>query len=176
MSNSFAGVYSVECVGADGALKWSEECDNAVFDEGEQLILDLALRGASLGSWYMGLLKTSLTPTPAETSTLATLPVSTHEPINATEPGYTRGAIARDSTASGWPTLALSSGDFEATTKVVSFTASGNWTGSIRWLFLTTDSTVQGTTGKLVSLAQLSADRTLLSGDTLNVTYKLKLS
>lgn len=172
------GVYHVECYGSDGNMKWTEDAPNALYDEGEFMILDVALRGGTApANFFIGLLKNSLATAPVETSTLASLPVSTHEPTNATEPGYAaRQQVNRDATASGWPTLVLNSGDHQATSKTVSWTASANWTGTLRWIFLTSITTVADTTGKLFSLAQLSADRTLLSGDTLQVTYSLKLT
>lgn len=178
MKKGLCGYYDIECIGADGQVRWSEKnVENAVYDEGEQLILDLALRAATTVTWYIGLLRDSLAAAPAETVTLTTLPVSPNEPVNATSPGYSaRGTVLRDGTASGWPTLALDSGDYMATSKTVSWTASGDWLSPIKWMFLTTASaTPQDTTGKVVSIAQLSANRTVLNGDTLNVTYKLKL-
>lgn len=172
------GSYEVKCFDKDGNLKWEEIAPNALFDEGEQSILDVYLRGATAPTaFYIGLLKTSVVTIPAETTTMTTLTVATHEPTNGNEPGYSaRQTVNRDGTASGWPTLALDSGDFMATSKVVSWTASGNWAGTIRWLFMTTGSaTVGNTTGLLLSVAQLSADRLLLSGDQLQITYRLKL-
>ncbi len=172
------GVYRVECCDAEGNLKWVEDAPNALYDEGEFAILDIALRGGTApSSWYIGLMSDDLTVAPAETSTLSSLDgAGPYEPTNGQNPGYSaRQAVARDATASGWPTLALDSGDFKATAKTVTWTASGNWTKVIRWIFLTTIGTVGETTGKLISLAQLSADRTLLNGDSLSVTYSLKL-
>ena len=74
----------------------------------------------------------------------------------------------------GWPTLTLNSGDFQATTTQESWTASGNWGDTVRWIVITTVASVTDTTGKLYVVAQLSADRTLANGDTLNITYNLK--
>lgn len=170
------GVYDVKCFDKDGNLKWEESCDNAVYDGGEQLILDIALRGAAApASWYIGLLKNSLTALPAETTTMTGLTLATNEPASGTEPGYARQAVNRDATAGGWPTLALDAGDYMATSRTVTFTASGAWTGTIRHMFLTTTSPTADATGVLVSAAQLSQDRLLANGDSLNVTYRLKL-
>ena len=172
------GFYHVRCYDKDGNLKWEENAENAVFDEGEQSILDVYFRGATAPtSFFIGLLKNSLATIPVETTTMGTLTVATHEPTNATEPGYSaRQTVNRDGTAAGWPTLALNSGDYQVTSKVVSWTASANWTGTIRWLFMTTGSaTVGNTTGLLLSVSQLSADRLLLSGDQLQITYNIKL-
>lgn len=172
------GLYRVECRDSAGNLKWAEECQNALYDEGEFAILDIALRaGTAPASWYLGLMKNSLNLAPAETSTLASLNTAgPYELTNGSDPGYAaRLAVARDATASGWPTLVLASGDYQATSKTVTWTATGNWSDTVRWVFMTTVGTAGETTGKLISLAQFAADRTLLNGDSLNVTYSLKL-
>lgn len=172
------GYYHIEHRNAAGELLHEEDAPNALMDEGEFAILDIALRaGTAPANWFIGLMKNTLTVLPAETSTLATLnSAGPYELTNGSDPGYSaRAQVNRDATANGWPTLALNSGDYQATSKSVVFTASSNWTDTVRWMFLTTVSTVGDTTGKLISLAQLSADRTLLSGDTLTITYNLKL-
>lgn len=172
------GTWDVQCHDKDGNLLWTDKVENAVYDEGEFAILDIAFRaGTAPANWYFGLLRNSLAAAPAETATLAAgagnIAVPTNEAINATEAGYARILVERSNT--GWPTLALSGGDYQLTSKSVVWTASGNWPTPIRWLFVTTIATSQDTTGKLISLAQLSADRTLGNGDTLTVTYSLKL-
>ena len=172
------GNYHVSCHDKDGNLKWEEDAPNALFDEGEFGILDIALRGGTApASWYIGLMKNTLSVLPAETSTLASLNTAgPFELSSAANNGYTaRQPVARDATASGWPTLSLNSGDYQATSAQVSFTAGANWGDVIRWVFLTTVAAASETTGKLYSLAQLSADRTLLSGDILRITYSLKM-
>jgi hypothetical protein len=174
------GWYDVRCFDAEGNLKWEECAKNKLMDEGEQSILDVYLRGATAPTnFFIGLLKTTAGANEAaiaETQTLSGLPVSTHEPTNTNEPGYSsRLQVNRDNSANGWPTLALDTGDYKATSKLVSWTASGAWAGTIRFMFLTTNGTVGDTTGKLLSVAQFATDRTLASGDRLEVTYNLKL-
>jgi hypothetical protein len=171
------GVYHVECYDAQGNLKWVDDAPNALYDEGEFAILDIALRnGTAPSAWYIGLLRNSLSSAPAESTTLSTIPVSTHEPQNSTEGGYSaRQQVNRDNTSNGWPSLVLDAGDYKATSKTVTWTATSDWPTPIRWIFLTTNGVVGDTTGKLISLAQLSVDRTLLNGDSLNITYSMKL-
>lgn len=173
------GEYLVKCYDKDGNLKWSEVAHNALMNEGEFMILDVALRnGTAPAEFYIGLYKNTLAALPAETSTLASLNTAgPYELTNASDAGYSaRQTIARDATSSGWPTLALNSGDYMATSKTVSWAATANWADTIRWIFLTTASAVPAnTTGKLISIAQLTADRLLLDGDTLDITYTLKL-
>lgn len=170
------GQYHIDCI-ADGISRWSETISNTVYDEGEYMILDVMFRnGTAPSAYYMGLMKSTL-PLPAETATLASLKSPTnYELDNGGDPGYSiRQTINRDATASGWPTLVLDSGDYMITSKTVSWTATGDWTDIVKYLFLTSVASVADTTGKLISLAQLSTPRTVYSGDTLNVTYNLKL-
>lgn len=172
------GSYRVECYDRDGNLKWAEDCENALFDEGEFAILDIALRGGTApASWYIGLMKNTLASSPAESSTLASLAgAGPYELTNGTDPGYSaRQPVARDATAAGWPTLVLDSGDYQATSVTVQWTAGSDWGDTVRWMFLTTVGTVGDTTGKLISLAQLSRDRLLAASDVLKITYNLKL-
>lgn len=163
-NKGWQGIFEFRCIGSDGTLKWAEARHNALIDEGEQQILDVYLRGAAApAGFYLGL--TSMA-TLGETTTLATL---TNEPAGN---GYARQAINRDATADGWPTLALDSGDYQATGKTVTFTASGAGFGPVDKAFMATTSDA---TGKLVSFTALSQSRTLAAGDTLQVTYRVKL-
>lgn len=143
------------------ALRSQRWTQNALADEGEQDMLDVYLRGASPpASLYVGL----LTATPTDTTTLATM-------TETTGTGYARIAVARNTT--DWPTLALNSGDFMATSVAKTFTAGGTW-GASTYAFLGTAST--GTAGKFVAYTALSATRTLVNGDTLAVTHTVKLA
>jgi hypothetical protein len=165
----------------DGQLIWQEDTDNQLYNEGQFAILDIALRGGSApANWFMGLMKNTLAALPAVTSTLGTLNTAgPYELTNAGDPGYSaRGQINRDATANGWPTLAPSGSGEQASAKTVVFTNTGGaaWTDTVRWMFITTVATVGDTTGKLISLAQLSVDRLLQSGDQLQVTYNLRLT
>jgi len=162
-------------------LKWSEDTDNQLYNEGQFLILDVAFRnGTAPANFFIGLMKNTLSSLPATSSTLASLNAAgPYELTNASDPGYTaRQQVNRDATASGWPTLVVSGTGEQITSKTVTFTNSGvsAWADSVRWMFVTTIVTVGDTTGKLVSLAQLSVDRVLQPGDQLQITYNLKLT
>ena len=52
------GRYEIECIGADGRLKWRETIDNVVCDVGKNLALDSFLAGAAytVVGPYMGLI------------------------------------------------------------------------------------------------------------------------
>lgn len=157
------GSMTFRCYDAQGNLKWEEiDRPNSLADEGEYLFLDVTLRNGTAPSNYFLRLYNA---TPGETSTLGGL--STYEP---TANGYAAQTVERNTT--GWPALALDTGDFQATSKTVTFSASGGSWGPVTYCIL---ATTTDNTGKLVSYVQLSTPRTLATGESLQVTYKLKL-
>ena len=162
MKKGWHGEIECVCRDAQGNIKWQETITNALADEGEEQILDVYLRGATAPSnFYLRLYN----DTPAETDTLALL---TGE---ASGNGY--AAVTLAATNVGWPTLALNSGDFMATSATATYTASGGNIGPVTYVVLATAET--GTSGKLVAYAALSQTRTLANGETLDLTYKVKL-
>ena len=157
------GTFHWKHIAADGKTIIDEwETSNALADEGESGFLDCTLRATNCPTTYYLRLYND---TPVETDTLADL---TGEPAGTY--GYAAQAITRDAT--GWPTLALDSGDFMATSAVKTFTASGGSWGPVTYAVLATTS---NNTGKLYSYTALSTSRTLASGESLQVTYRIKL-
>lgn len=158
----WVGEWSFVHYNADGSIKDQWSMFNALLDEGEQDILDIVFRNASEpSSFYVGLCNS----TPGETTTLTTL---SGEPSGS---GYARIALARDNT--DFPTLALASGDYQLTSKTVTFTASGGTIGAVTSAFLCT--VASGTSGKLYASVALSTSRTLADGESLTVTLNIKL-
>lgn len=157
------GSMDFRCYDVQGNLKWEElNRSNALADEGEYLFLDITLRnGTAPSNYYLRLYNT----TPGETSTLGA--ISTYEP---TGNGYAAQTVERSNT--GWPTLALDSGDYQATSSTETFTATGAGWGPVTYCVMATSS---DNSGKLVSYVGLSQSRTLAAGESLQVTYKLKL-
>ena len=154
------GEFVLTATAPDGSILWEERAANAFADEGEQLILDVFLRGATAPTqFYLRLYN----DTPVETDGLASL---TGEPSGN---GYSPSLIERSAT--GWPTLALDSGDYQATSSAETFTASGGSIGPVTYAVIATNS---DNTGKLIAYAALSQSRTLADGESLTVTYKLK--
>jgi hypothetical protein len=166
----------------DGQCIWSEDTDNQLYNEGQFALLDIAIRGGTApANWFIGLMKNTLLTLPAVSSTLASLNTAgPYELTNAADAGYSaRAQVNRDATANGWPTLAPNGSGEQITSKTVTFVntgGGGTWTDTVRWMFVTTVGTVGDTTGKLFSLAQLSADRSLHNGDSLQITYNLRLT
>lgn len=158
---SWQGEFHLTAYDSEGKEIWSEVAPNSLADEGEQMLLDVALRGGTAPTQYFLRL---FNDTPIETDTLAAL---TGQPSTN---GYAAQLVERS--AVGWPTLALDSGDFQAVSKEVTFTASGGSWGPVSHCVLATSS---DNTGKLISFAALSQARTLAAGETLRITYRVKL-
>lgn len=164
------GVFRLVCLrgspytipGFTKSIRWSDTAHNSLANEGQYIFLDVILRdGTAPTGYYIRLYD----DTPVKTDALTDL---TGEPSGN---GYAAAAVLRDSSASGWPTLALDSGNYQAVSKTVTFTASGGVIGPVTYAVLATTS---DNTGKHVAFGQLSASRTLQNGDSLNVTYYMK--
>ncbi len=125
-----------------------------VHQEGIQFLLELAFTAEQSAptNYYIGL---ATDASLAEDATLATL-------TEVSGTGYARIAVARGT--DDFTSAATGTNDRKVTTKSVTFTAGGTWTGANTWFLATT---IDGT-GKLVASGQFSATRTLNSGDTLS--------
>jgi len=135
---------------------------NHMTDDGVEQMYDVFFRGAAGpdGGFEIGLNTQTLT----QTSSFADL-------VEVTGTGYARQAVSRDNT--GFPTLALDSGDMQVETKTVTFENTGGsaWDGAVDGFLNSTDA-VDGEV--LICYRPLSTTRTLQPGDTLDVTIKIK--
>ena len=158
------GIVRVEHRDRFSRLLWGEVGHNIFHDEGEEWLLDVAFtETASVpAAFYIGLdNRGSL----AEGDALTDL---SGEPSGN---GYARKAVNSDDT--DW-TVSQDSGDYQALSKTVTFTASGGSIGPVTKGFLCTVAT--GTSGVLINSKALSQERTLASGESLNVSMALKAS
>ena len=129
---------------------------------GLQYLLEVALteEQTAPANFYIGL---ATDASLAEDATLATL-------TEVSGTGYARQAVASNNT--DLTSASAGTNDRKVTTKTVTFTAGGVWTGA-NTVFLAT--TVDGS-GKLIASAPLSTTRTLaVSGDTLTIAMELNL-
>jgi len=162
------GHFTIQCFDKDGNLKWEDANHNLVVNTGLQYMCGTALTSVTqITTWYIGLYGAGASNTPAAGDTMAShagwtevVPYS-----NATRPACT---FATATTAN--PSVATNSAS------VASFNI--NTTATVGGAFLVSNSTKSGTTGTLFSAADFSApgDRSVVSGDTLNVTYTLSLA
>jgi hypothetical protein len=162
------GKFTMNCYDKDGKLKWEAEEKNLVVNTGLQYMCGTGLTSTTqITSWFIGLYGAGASNTPAAGDTMAShagwtevVPYS-----QATRPACT---FATATTAN--PSVATNS----ASVAVFSINA----TATIGGAFLVSNSTKLGSTGTLFSAADFAApgDRSVISGDTLNVTYTLSLA
>lgn len=167
-STSAKGVYKIQCHDKDGNLKWEDEAPNLVVNEGLQDMNAKYFTGTTYtAAWYLGLYGSGATNSPAAGDTMASHAGWTEvtDYSQATRPACTFGT----------PTTANPS---VATNSASPASFSINGTTTVGGAFLTSNNTKGGTTGTLYSAADFSApgDRSVVSGDTLSVTYTLSLA
>ena len=159
------GVYTVECVGPDGQVKWTDQFHNLVVNQGLANMNGAYFAGtAQTTTWYLGLV---------------------------TGPGSGTTFAAGDTLAShaGWTESTAYAGNRKAVTfgtattanpSVITNSASPssfvmNATVVIAGAFLASVDT--GTSGILFSEGDFTGgDKSVASGDTLNVTYTFSLT
>lgn len=148
--------YVVEAFDSDGNLKWRDEFDNIVVTAGLNDALDKYFKGSSYtAAHYVGL--TDSTPTVAAGDTMASHGgwVEITDYSQGTRPAFTPGTVSAGSV------------DNSASKAVFSINA----TVTVGGAFVTTNSTKGGSTGTLYGAGAFSGgDRSLINGDTLNVT------
>jgi hypothetical protein len=162
------GVYHIECRDKDGNLKWTAESKNLVVNAGLAYMAGTALTSvAQITTWYLGLYGAGASNTPAAGDTM-----SSHA-------GWTE-VVAYSNATRVAATLATAT---TANPSVVTNTSSPaafniNGTATIGGAFLTSGSAKSGTTGTLFSAADFGSpgDRSVVSGDTLSVTYTFSLA
>jgi hypothetical protein len=159
------GVFTVTCHDKDGNLKWEERNHNLVVNEGLEDMNDTYFSGSAYtAAWYIGLVQG-----PASGTTFAAADTL------ASHAGWTE-----DTAYAGNRKTATFGAATTADPSVISNSASPaqftmNGTTTIGGAFLTNVDT--GTSGILFSASDFQApgDRSVVSGDVLNVTYTFNL-
>lgn len=163
---SAGGVFTVQCFDKDGNLKWEDSMHNLVVNEGLQDMNTKYFKGSTYtAAFYLGL----ITGPASGTSYVAGDTLAVH--AGWTE--FTNYSGARKAVTFGSATLADPS-VISNSASPAQFSISGAG-GVVAGAFLCTVSS--GTSGILFSEAdfQSPGDRTVVSGDTLNVTYTFSL-
>lgn len=159
------GVYTAECFGADGNLKWSDRIENLTTNVGRKSLLDSYFANTGGGAIVMGLMGTG---TPAYTDTQASH-AGWLEVGGANAPTYSgaRKTPTFSATTSANPAVLT-------TSTAVVFTMTGSGTVAGAFINVGGSSTIDNTTGVLFSAGDFTAgSKTVTSGDTINVTYTL---
>lgn len=164
------GVYTVTCIGPDGVEKWSDTFHNLVVNQGLANMNNVYFAsGTQSTTWYLGL----VTGPGSGTTYSATDTLASH---GATGSGgwtenssYTgnRKAVTFGSATSANPSVITNSASPS------SFSMNG--TATIAGAFLC--NVASGTSGVLFSAGDFTGgDKSVASGDTLNVTYTFSLT
>lgn len=154
------GHYSVECLDANGNLKWNEEIENLVTTVGKNFTMDTIFGNVAAGAVVMGLKGTG-TAVVADTQASH---ASWLEVGGTNAPAYTGVRPT--------PTFGAASGGVKATSSAVSFAITSSGTVAGAFINIGGSATKDNTTGTLFSAGDFTAGaRAVISGDTLNVTY-----
>jgi hypothetical protein len=165
------GRYEVECIGADGKLKWRDTIENVVATVGKNLALDSFLAGAAytVTGPFMGLISSVSYTAVAAGDTMASH-AGWLEAGGTNAPTYSgnRKTAAWNAAASGSKALSAA----------LSFAITG--TGTCKGAFLCYGSaalnTKDNTAGVLWSAGTFSTgDKAVVNGDTLNVNFSTSL-
>jgi hypothetical protein len=161
------GMFTVQCFDKEGVLKWEASKHNLVVNIGLQDMNTKYFSGSAYtAAWYIGLYGAGASNNPAAGDTMSShagwVEVTAYS--QATRPAATFGTAT---TAD--PSVISNSAS------VAVFTING--TTTVGGAFLTSNSTKGGTTGTLFSASDFTApgDRSVVNGDTLNVTYTFSL-
>ena len=162
-SSMGGGVFRLECRDAQGNIKWTAENHNLVVNGGLQDMLTQYFTGSGYtAAWYVGIYGDAVSNNPAAGDTMASHAGWTE--VTAYSQA-TRPAAVFGSATTADPSV-INNASAPATFSI-------NGTTVVGGAFLTSDNTKGGTTGVLFSAADFQApgDRSVVSGDTLTVTY-----
>jgi hypothetical protein len=161
------GVFRVECYDKDGNLKWTEESHNLVVNVGLKDMNDKYFSGSGYtAAWYIGLYGAAASNNPAAGDTMSShagwTEVTAYSQATRPQASFGAATTADPSVISNSSSVAVFS--------ITSTTTVGG-------AFLTSNSTKGGTTGTLFSASDFASpgDRSVVNGDTLNVTYTFSL-
>lgn len=160
------GVFKIQCIDKDGNMKWEAESHNLVVNVGLQSMNSVYFAsGTQITAWYIGLYGAGASNNPAAGDTMA---LHTGWTENTTYSNATRPACTFGTATTADPSV------ISNTASPASFNING--TTTIGGAFLVSNNTKGGSTGTLFSAADFTGgDRSVASGDTLNVTYTFNL-
>lgn len=165
------GRYEIECIGADGQVKWCEVIENVVQTVGKNLALDTFLAGSAytVTGPYMGLISSTSYSAVSAGDTMASH-AGWLEAGGTNAPTYSgnRKTAAWSAAASGSKALSAA----------LSFaiTSSGTVKGAFLCYGSGASATKDNTGGTLWSAGTFTtSDKAVVNGDTLNVNYSTSL-
>lgn len=146
----------------NGQLIGKYDITNLVTTEGKNHILDVEFHGETqVTTWYIGLIDNS-----GYSAVAAADVMSSHS-------GWNEFTTYSDSTRLAWTEGAASSGSITSSS-VTTFSING--TGTVKGMFLVSNSTKGGTSGKLWCASTFSTAVPVVNSDSLKVSYTVSLS
>ena len=161
------GVFTIQCHDADGNLKWESSTHNLVVNVGLKDMCDKYFAGSSYtAAWYLGVYGAAAANNPAASDTMSSHAGWTEVTAYAET---TRPACTFGSATTADPSVISNSASPAA--------FSINGTTTIGGAFLASNNAKGGTTGILFSAGDFAApgDRSVVSGDSLTLTYSFSL-
>jgi len=161
---SIQGHYTAVCYSVDGFVKWSDEIENLVTTVGKNATLDTILGNTAAGAVVMGL------------KGVGTALVTDTQASHGT---WLEVGLANLPTYAGnrpTPSFSAASAGSKTTSSAVSFSITG--TGTVAGCFINIggSATKDSTSGTLFSAGDFSSSKSVVSGDTIAVTYTATLT
>lgn len=159
-SKFIRGHWGVKCTGPDGEIKWEDNFENIVVNQGLDYVLDVALDSGQiygqLTSWYVGLASGS--------------PVGNAADTMASHTGWDEFASYTEADRQRWFSGGVASQSVDNSASKADFSISVNGS-TIGGAFLVSDNDKTGNSGTLYAVGPFSGgDKAADNGDTLSVT------
>lgn len=157
MNLAIKNIWTINCYDSNGNLKWGETKKNLVTTEGLDHILSTTFKGGTqITAWYVGL-KNAGSVSAGDT-------MSSHA-------GWTEDVNYSQSVRQTLTLGAVASASVDNTANKAIYSI--NATSTIAGAFITSNNTKSGTSGTLYGVVDFSSARSVISGDTLEVTVTL---
>ncbi len=157
MNLGLKNIWEVVCRDSEGNEKWREVNKNLVTTEGLNHVLSITLDGGTqITTWYVGLKGTG--------SAAAGDTMASHA-------GWTENTDYSQSVRQTLTLGTAAAGSIDNSASKATYSI--NATATIAGAFITSDSTKSGTSGTLYGVVDFSSARSVISGDTLEVTVTL---
>lgn len=168
-----SSIYDFEAVAPDGTVKWREAVPNTVVDEGLDDLLNKTFKASSYtAAHYCGLIDNANFTAINTNDTAAK--ITTSAPSFPTTNNWRESTAYSNATRPALTLGTVSSQSVNNSASKCAFTI--NATATINGAFTVTNSTKGGTSGLIYSATSFAATRSVISGDTLNVTITLSTS
>lgn len=161
------GVFHFQCFDKDGNLKWEDKCHNLVVNQGLQDMNTKYFKGSGYtAAWYIGLVDAAGFTAYDPTDTMAS---HTGWSETTSYSGANRATATFGTATTADPSV------IDNSASKAQFSITG--TVTVKGAFLTATQDKTTNTGVLFSVSSFQApgDRSVVSGDTLNVTYTFSL-